>query len=157
MHLWNKYLPQIISLKNRAQHIENNLKLHKVFEEISPTQLINKQMMAQDAKGLYTKAFRMCLMLQESQEPAPNVDIDAICDNLREGIARMEDALKLLDAKAGKWGLSEHPQAINYADDGASNLKNKTKHALKALLKIVDELDKSTLIAINKTLSKFID
>lgn len=167
---WQKYLTEVIALQNRAHNVEKELRFSRMIKELSPSQLAQKMEIAKSAKSLYTKAHRICSLLL-TLEGVP-VDASRICHRIAGGIRRMDDAIKILDLKAQKYGLKTEEDLeedaptlrspelgdINTADVGSEDrLRDEVRGSLKALLDIVEYMERPTLLKIRKELDKLVN
>jgi hypothetical protein len=183
MDSWQKYLTNIIALHSRGKHIEKTLNFTRIFDkDMSAGRVVELIARAEEVKGLYTKAYRMCKLLLDSQSKDNTTDIRGIHNTIESSLRRVGDILKILNTKATKWGLGPNeeflggnemdwyePETLRTPLDMASSndmsyvfdevdedayLKEDIKKTLKSLSDIVDYMETPTLAKIKKDLDK---
>lgn len=131
MDSWQKYLNQVISLHARAKNLESSLKLEKILSrDVLPSKLIEFQDIAEQSKKLYTKAYRMCQLLKDTQDEDSTADLDRVSKMILKDLNRMNEMIKIIDSRAAKFGIREDeefesaPQAIPYMESSSPDLNS---------------------------------
>jgi len=181
--LWQKYLTQALALQNRAKLLEGAIKFNQIFEQhLLPSQLLHKLDVANQAKVLYMKAHRLCVLLEETKDEDAMVDIMHTKFSIENAINRIKGMIKILDSKARAHGagssfesepnfaletLKRQPplskglsfdQDSNAIDDaGTDKLKLEITQYLKDLSNITSYMEKPMLLQIKKELHRLVN
>lgn len=106
MNSWNNHFTNMIALRSRAKNLETTLQFKKMLEQkLSPSEVLSKLQKAEDIKKLYNKAYRMCLLLQDTQDKDSTVDMNHVRYTIERSLRRINDILKVLNTQAEKWGI----------------------------------------------------
>lgn len=177
-----KHLSHIIALRERAKNIENTLRLSGIldkYKNLTLSQTLDKYKAATEARQLYKQAFRIAELLKSTAHDEEKHDLERLSHMIASDLRRLNDALKILAHKARKWGFSTEdlngdeafmpskselePEAFKDIDLTAADdkyetyltddaLKAEVKASLKALMDVVDYMERASLLKIRKDL-----
>ena len=177
---WQKTLHRVLALQNRAKHLESSLHFTEMFENDSllPSHILQKLNTAKEAKALYIRAQRLCIMFASSVPSSENMDAKQFAHDLQKSIRRISETIKVIDFKASQFGIGGESDIVkrvdtyppgemeayigadaNVAADGEDldNLKREVKHSLKALADIIEYMERPTLLKIRKEIDKLVN
>jgi hypothetical protein len=116
--LWQKTLTRVLALQNRAKHMESSLHFTEMFgKTLLPSHLLNKLNTAKEAKALYIKAQRLCILFATSVPSEDNVDAKQLAHDLNKSIHRISEIIKVIDFKASQFGIGDKPSMTQAPDD----------------------------------------
>lgn len=170
MSSWNRHLSNIIALHARGKTIEQGLKFSKILQKgLAPAEVSDLLNRAQEALDLYEQSKRMCLLLKSFRSSRNQHDLEHISHTIDASIRRVEDIIKILNAKARKWGLHDTGEddiipstppfdmassADGAFDDESELLRRSIKRKLKDLSQTLVYMETPSLKEIDRLLNE---
>lgn len=105
---WKKYLTEAIVMHARGKQLEKSLQFKKVFrDDLPPSILVEKMMLAESVKKLYSKAHRMCSILKTNLTPAEASEnnLEYLYHTINNDLSRINEVIVVLNNKGKRWGL----------------------------------------------------
>lgn len=171
MRVWQKYLPQIMAFQLRAKQLEDALNAEELMHgriNISPNQVFKKLDIAHDAKELYIKAHRLCLLVRGVEDYGAPRSLTHLQKTVELGMRRINDIINLLNNKVNDWGLKNNTPSEDMSDFAledenavidevdSDSLKSELRQTLKALADIIEYMERPTLLKIRKELNRLV-
>lgn len=128
---WNKHLGNMVAIHSRAKTLSNSIDVNKLLKRsMSPSEVLEKQTTASDAKKLFQQAYRMCSLLIDHAEEDNNIEIAIKYKaSIEKSISRLNFIIKMLEHRATQWGLTSEDDDESSEDNTLpDNLINQFEH-----------------------------
>lgn len=167
MDSWQKHLANVVALHARAKHLESSLRFSRIMDqELSIADLIKMLARAEEVMDMYKKVYRMAMLLNDQEDEMGNflkrVDLSAITHAAEAGMSRVNDVIKILNAKIAKYESRRLDVAsandMNYDDSGIATdrLKGAVRETLKDISDLVEYMEQPSLEKLYKQLGKLV-